>query len=91
MARDIDTGTLLGKCVIDGNPIYQGSGMRSKHAVILNGRWISCDTILKIYPTAFQAFLDENRDKEREKEILMKSLGEYGWEVDPETGKLRKL
>ena len=91
MARDIDTGTLLGKCVIDGNPIYQGSGMRSKHAVILNGRWISGATILKIYPTAFQAFLDENRDKEREKEILMKSLGEYGWDVDPDTGKLRKL
>ena len=91
MARDIETGTLLGKCVIDGNPIYQGSGNRSKHAVILNGRWLSGDTILKIYPTAFQAFLDENRDKEREKEILMKSLGEYGWEVDPDTGKLRKL
>ena len=91
MDRTIETGTLLGKCAIDGNPIYQGSGMRSKHAVVLNGRWLSGDTILKIYPTAFQAFLDENRDKEREKEILMESLGEYGWEVDPDTGKLRKL
>ena len=91
MARDIETGTLLGKCAIDGNPIYQGSGMRSKHAVVINGRWLSGDTILKIYPTAFQAFLDDNRDAEREKEILMKSLGEYGYEVDPDTGKLRKL
>ena len=91
MDRTIETGTLLGKCAIDGNPIYQGSGMRSKHAVVLNGRWLSGDTILKIYPTAFQAFLDENRDAEREKEILMKSLGEYGYEGDPDTGKLRKL
>ena len=91
MDRTIDTGTLLGKCAIDGNPIYQGSGMRSKHAVVINGRWLSGDTILKIYPTAFQAFLDDNRDAEREKEILMKSLGEYGYEVDPDTGKLRKL
>ena len=40
MARDIETGTLLGKCAIDGNPIYQGSGMRSKHAVVINGRWL---------------------------------------------------
>ena len=71
MARSIDTGTLLGKCVIDGNPIYEGAGMRSRHAVVLNGKWISGDIILKIYPTAFQAFLDENRDKEKEKEILM--------------------
>ena len=91
MDRSIDTGTLLGKCAIDGNPIYQGSGMRSKHSVVINGKWLSGDTILKIYPTAFQAFLDDNRDAEREKKILMKSLGEYGYEVDPDTGKLRKL
>ena len=91
MDRSIETGTLLGKCVIDGNPIYQGSGTRSRHAVVLNGKWLSGDTILKVYPTAFQAFLDENRDKEREKEILLQSLGEYGYEVDPDTGKLRKL
>ena len=91
MDRDIEVGSLLGKCVIDGNPIHEGSGTRSKHAVVLNGRWISGDTILKIYPTAFRAFLDENRDKEKEKETLLKSLGEYGYSVDPETGKLRKL
>jgi len=91
MVENIDNGTLLGKCAIDGNPIYQGSGTRSKHAVVINGRWLSGDIILKVYPTAFQAFLDENRDKEKEKEILMKSLGEYGWQVNPDTGKLEKL
>ena len=91
MVENIDNGTLLGKCAIDGNPIYQGSGTRSKHAVVINGRWLSGDIILKVYPTAFQAFLDENRHKEKEKEILMKSLGEYGWQVNPDTGKLEKL
>ena len=91
MDRSIDSGTLLGKCVIDGNPIYQGSGMRSKNAVVLNGKWISGEIMLKIYPSAFEAFLDENRDKEKEKEVLMASLGEYGWAVNPDTGKLEKL
>jgi hypothetical protein len=47
--------------------------------------------MLKIYPVAFQAFLDENRDKEKEKAKLLDSLGEYGWQVDPDTGKLQKL
>ena len=91
MVKDIKHGTLLGKCAIDGQPIFEGSGMRSNHAVILNGKWLSGETILKIYPTAFQAFLDENRDKEKEKEILLESLGRYGWQVNPETGKLQKL
>ena len=91
MVENIENGTLLGKCAVDGNPIYQGSGMRSKHAVVLNGRWLSGDIILKIYPTAFQAFLDDNKHQEKEKEILLESLGKYGWQVNPKTGKLEKL
>ena len=91
MVKDVEHGTMLGKCVVDGQPIFEGSGARSKNATIVNGKWLSGDTILKIYPVAFQAFLDENRDKEREKEILLESLGEYGWQVNPETGKLQKL
>ena len=91
MVKNVEHGTMLGKCVVDGQPIFEGSGARSKNATIVNGKWLSGDTILKIYPVAFQAFLDENRDKEREKEILLESLGEYGWQVNPETGKLQKL
>ena len=91
MARDVEHGTLLGKSVVDGQPIYDGSGARSKNSTIINGRWISGDTILKLYPVAFQAFLDENRHQEKEKEILLESLGKYGWQVNPETGKLQKL
>ena len=91
MVKNVEHGTMLGKCVVDGQPIFEGSGARSKNSTIVNGKWISGDTILKIYPVAFQAFLDENKDKEREKEILLESLGKYGWQFNPETGKLQKL
>ena len=91
MVKNVEHGTMLGKCVVDGQPIFEGSGARSKNSTIVNGKWLSGDTILKIYPVAFQAFLDEHKDKEREKEKLLRSLGEYGYEVDPDTGKLRKL
>ena len=91
MVKNVEHGTMLGKCVVDGQPIFEGSGARSKNSTIVNGKWLSGDTILKIYPVAFQAFLDENRDKEREKEILLESLGQYGWQVNPDTGKLEKL
>ena len=91
MVKNVEHGTMLGKCVVDGQPIFEGSGARSKNSTIVNGKWLSGDTILKIYPVAFQAFLDENKDKEREKEILLESLGQYGWQGNPETGKLQKL
>ena len=31
MVKDIEHGTLLGKCAVDGQPIYEGSGARSKN------------------------------------------------------------
>ena len=86
-----DGGTLLGKCAIDGQPIFDGSGFRSKHCTVLNGKWISGDTILKLYKTSFEAFLDEHKDAELEKKVLLDRLGKYGWQTDPETGKLFKI
>ena len=87
----VENGTLLGKCAIDGQPIFEGSGFRSRHATILNGKWLSGDTILKLYKTSFEAFLDEHKDAEREKAMLLDRLGKYGWQTDPETGKLFKI
>ena len=87
----VEHGTLLGKCAIDGQPIFEGSGFRSKHSTIVNGRWISGDTILKLYKTSFEAFLDEHKDAELEKKVLLERLGKYGWQTDPETGKLFKI
>jgi len=87
----VENGTLLGKCAIDGQPIFEGSGFRSRHATIINGKWISGDTILKLYKTSFEAFLDEHKDAEREKAMLLERLGKYGWRTDPETGKLFKI
>ena len=87
----VENGTLLGKCAIDGQPIFEGMGFRSRHATIINGKWISGDTILKLYKTSFEAFLDEHKDAEREKAMLLDRLGKYGWQTDTETGKLFKI
>ena len=87
----VEHGTLLGKCAIDGQPIFKGSGFRSRHSTIINGKWISGETILKLYKTAFEAFIDTHRDAEREKEVLLEKLGKFGWQTDPETGKLFKI
>ena len=88
---ETDTGTLLGKCAIDGQPIYDGSGFRSKHCPVLNGKWISGDLLIKLYQRTFEAFLAYNKDAASEKAILLGRLEKYGWQTDPETGKLFKL
>ena len=88
---ELDTGTLLGKCAIDGQPIFDGSGFRSKYCTVLNGKWISGDVLLSLYKRTFEAFLAHNKDAENEKKVLLDRLEKYGWQTDPETGKLTKV
>ena len=88
---ETDSGTLLGKCAIDGQPIYDGSGFRSKHCTVLNGKWISGDVLIKLYQRTFEAFLAHNKDAEAEKQVLLGRLEKYGWQTDPETGMLFKI
>ena len=84
-------GTMLGKCALDGQPIYDGMGFRSKYCTVMNGKWISGDALLKIYPQTFEAFLADHNDAIEEKKMLLGKLEKYGWQTDPETGRLFKL
>jgi len=84
-------GTMLGKCALDGQPIYDGQGFRSKYCTVTNGRWVSGDALLKLYPKTFEAFLADHNDAIEEKKMLLGKLERYGWQTDPETGKLFKI
>ncbi len=86
-----DVGTMLGKCALDGQPIFDGMGFRSKYCTVMNGKWISGDALLKIYPQTFEAFLADHNDAIEEKKMLLGKLEKYGWQTDPETGRLFKL
>tara|TARA_R110000737_G_scaffold336700_2_gene356348 strand:+ start:283 stop:555 length:273 start_codon:yes stop_codon:yes gene_type:complete len=89
--NEVKLGTLLGKCAVDGQAIYSGDGLRSKHATIINGKWLSGEILLKVVPHCLAAFFEDNRDKEKERELLLGRLSDFGWKVNPETGKLTKL
>jgi|TARA_Y100001963_G_C6511034_1_gene322134 hypothetical protein len=86
-----NAGTLLGKCALDGQPIFDGSGFRSKFCTVYNGKWISGDALVKLYDRTFSAFLAHHNDQQEEKKLLLGKLEKYGWQTDPETGKLFKI
>tara|TARA_B100000287_G_scaffold353493_1_gene343321 strand:+ start:233 stop:532 length:300 start_codon:yes stop_codon:yes gene_type:complete len=86
-----DNGALLGKCALDGQPIFDGMGFRSKYCTVMNGKWVSGDALLKLYPRTFEAFLADHNDAVEEKKLLLDKLEKYGWQTDPETGKLFKI
>ena len=89
--RKAEIGTTLGKCVLDGNIVVEGSGMRSNHAIIRHGKWICGECLLGLREQSFVAFLDECKSNDKEASELLKKVKKYGWVLNPDTGKLEKL
>ena len=86
-----DVGTTLGKCIFDSGVIVEGSGLRSDHATLRQGRWICGECLLGLLDTAFEAFLQQQEDSKKETAKLIRKVKKYGWTVNPKTGKLEKL
>ena len=86
-----DVGTTLGKCVFDNGVIVEGNGIRSQYATLRSGRWICGECLLDMLPTALEATESHMIAEAEKRDKLIAQVKEYGWSVNPETGKLEKL
>ena len=86
-----DVGTTLGKCVFDNGVIVEGTSIRSQYATLRSGRWICGECLLDMLPTALEATESHMIAEAEKKEKLIAQVKEYGWSVNPTTGKLEKL
>jgi len=89
--RTPKAGTTMGKCTFCKDYIVQGDSNRAKHATVKSGHWMCGDCILGMKDNVIEAFMDYQQEALDEKEELLKKVGEYGWSVNPVTGKLQKL
>ena len=86
-----EVGTTLGKCVFDNGVIVEGQSIRSQYATLRSGRWICGECLLDMLPTALEATESHMIAEAEKKEKLIAQVKEYGWSVNPTTGKLEKL
>ena len=86
-----EVGTTLGKCIFDNGVIVEGQSIRSQYATLRSGRWICGECLLDMLPTALEATESHMIAEAEKKEKLIAQVEEYGWSVNPTTGKLEKL
>ena len=86
-----EVGTTLGKCVFDNGVIVEGQSIRSQYATLRSGKWICGECLLDMLPTALEATQTYMEEEAKKKDKLLRQVKEYGWSVNPETGKLEKL
>ena len=86
-----EIGTTLGKCIFDNGVIIEGQSIRSQYATLRSGRWICGECLLDMLPTAVEATQSYMTEEAEKKDKLIAKVKEYGWSVNPATGKLEKL
>ena len=86
-----EVGTTLGKCVFDNGVIVEGQSIRSQYATLRSGKWICGECLVDMLPTALEATQTYMEEEAKKKDKLLRQVKEYGWSVNPETGKLEKL
>ena len=86
-----EIGTTLGKCIFDNGVIIEGQSIRSQYATLRSGRWICGECLLDMLPTALEATQSYMVEEAEKKDKLIAKVKEYGWSVNPATGKLEKL
>ena len=86
-----EVGTTLGKCIFDNGVIVEGQSIRSQYATLRSGRWICGECLLDRLPTALEATQSYMVEEAEKKDKLIAKVKEYGWSVNPATGKLEKL
>jgi len=86
-----EVGTTLGKCIFDNGVIVEGQSIRSQYATLRSGRWICGECLLDMLPTALEATESHMIAEAEKKDKLIAQVKEYGWSVNPTTGKLEKL
>ena len=86
-----DVGTTLGKCVFDNGVIVEGPSIRSQYATLRSGKWICGECLLDMLHVALEATESHMIAEAEKKDKLIAQVKQYGWSVNPETGKLEKL
>ena len=89
--RTPKAGTTMGKCTFCKDYIVQGDSNRAKHSTVKSGHWLCGDCVIGMKDIVIGAFMDYHNEAEQEKKELLAQMSEYGWSVNPETGKLQKL
>ncbi len=89
--RAIKAGGTLGKCVFCSHTISETKDLSNEFAKIKAGKWICGMCLLDLREASFEVFFASEEKEAEYKESLITKAKEYGWVVNPTTGKLEKI
>jgi len=85
-------GAELGRCVFCREVLYNSQvSVQHAYAFFKKSKMVCGNCLIDLKDPVLEAFIAHEQEKEDYKEDLLEKVKEYGWSVNPSTGKLQKI
>tara|TARA_R100001594_G_scaffold51586_2_gene85026 strand:- start:274 stop:567 length:294 start_codon:yes stop_codon:yes gene_type:complete len=87
-----NNGAELGRCVFCKDIIYNSeTTIQHSHALFKNSKIVCGNCLLELRNPCLEAYVAKEQEERKEKDFLLDKVKEYGWKINPTTGKLVKI
>ena len=85
-------GAELGRCVFCREVLYNSeASVQHSHAFFKKSKIVCGNCLIDLRDPVLEAFIAQEAQEEDYKEDLLEKVKQYGWSVNPSTGKLQKI
>ena len=85
-------GAELGRCVFCREVLYNSqASVQHAYAFFKKSKMVCGNCLIDLKDPVIEAFIASEQEKEDYKDDLLERVKEYGWTLNPATGKLQKI
>ena len=82
----------IGRCVFCREVLFNSeASIQHSHKVFKKSKIVCGNCLIDLRDPVLEAFIAQEREEEDYKEDLLEKVRQYGWSINPATGKLQKI
>ena len=82
----------VGRCVFCREVLFNSeASIQHEHKVFKKSKIVCGNCLIELREPVMMAFIAKKQEEDDYKDVLLEKVKDYGWTVNPDTGKLQKI
>ena len=82
----------IGRCVFCREVLFNSeASIQHSHKVFKKSKIVCGSCLIELREPVMMAYIAQKQEEDDYKDILLEKVKDYGWSVNPDTGKLQKI
>ena len=82
----------IGRCVFCREVLFSSeASIQHSHKVFKKSKIVCGNCLIELREPVMMAYIAQQQEEEDYKDVLLEKVKDYGWTVNPDTGKLQKI